>query len=259
MDGPWLILVGVAAGVFAGLFGIGGGIIIVPALILLAGFPLVRATGTSLAAILLPVGILGVLAYYRAKVIDLRASAYIAAGLLASVVVGAWLANTLPVDLMRKLFALFCLYVGWNFIDPVRRFRERRGGGAAAGAEPEKNPRPSPFALLGTGLAAGVAAGMFGIGGGNIIVPILTLVLHYPPKRAIATSLGAILFPFGLPGVLYYHSAGNLDLGAAAWIALGLFLGTVVGAKITIKLPSRTVKMLYGVFLLFVAARFFFF
>ena len=259
MDGPWLILVGVAAGVFAGLFGIGGGIIIVPALILLAGFPLVRATGTSLAAILLPVGILGVLAYYRAKVIDLRASAYIATGLLVSVVVGAWLANTLPVDLMRRLFALFCLYVGWNFIDPVRRFRERRGGGAAAGAEPETNPRPSPFALLGAGLVAGVAAGMFGIGGGNIIVPILTLALHYPPKRAIATSLGAILFPFGLPGVLYYHNAGNLDLAAAAWIAGGLFLGTVVGAKITIRLPSRTVKLLYGVFLLLVAARFFFF
>jgi hypothetical protein len=259
MDGPWLILVGVAAGVFAGLFGIGGGIIIVPALILLAGFPLVRATGTSLAAILLPVGILGVLAYYRAKVIDLRASAYIAAGLLMSVAIGAWLANTLPVGLMRRLFALFCLYVGWNFIDPVRRFRERRGGGAAAGAELETNPRPSPLALLGTGLVAGVAAGMFGIGGGNIIVPILTLALHYPPKRAIATSLGAILFPFGLPGVVYYHNAGNLDLGAAAWIAGGLFLGTVVGAKITIRLPSRTVKLLYGVFLLLVAARFFFF
>jgi len=256
MDGPWLILVGVAAGVFAGLFGIGGGIIIVPALILLAGFPLVRATGTSLAAILLPVGILGVLAYYRAKVIDLRASAYIAAGLLTSVAVGAWLANTLPAGIMQKLFALFCLYVSWNFIDPVRRLRERRSGRAATGAEPETNPRPSPFALLGTGLVAGVAAGMFGIGGGNIIVPILTLVLHYPPKRAIATSLGAILFPFGITGVLVYHRAGNLDLGAAAWITLGLFLGTVVGAKITIRLPSRTVKLGYGFFLIFVAAWF---
>src|SRR4030042_2922842 len=91
MTGPWLVLVGVAAGVFAGLFGIGGGIIIVPALILLAGFPLVKATGTSLAAILLPVGVLGVIAYYRARIIDLRASAYIAAGLLTSVGVGGGL------------------------------------------------------------------------------------------------------------------------------------------------------------------------
>ncbi len=247
-----------AAGVFAGLFGIGGGIIIVPALILLAGFPLVKATGTSLAAILLPVGILGVIAYYRAKIIDLRASALIAAGLLTSVVVGAWLANTLPVDLMRKLFAVFCLYVGWNFVDPVRIIRERRGGAVQAKPESEEAPHPSFAALVGTGLLAGVMAGMFGIGGGNIIVPILTLALHYPPKRAIATSLGAILFPFGIPGVLYYQRAGNLDLGAAAWIAGGLFIGTVFGALITISLPGRTVKRLYGLFLLFVAVRFFF-
>ncbi len=259
MSGPWLILVGAAAGVFAGLFGIGGGIIIVPALILLAGFPLVKATGTSLAAILLPVGILGVVAYYKARIIDLRASAFIAAGLLTSVVVGAWLANTLPVDLMRKFFAVFCLYVGWNFIDPVRRVRRILGRTVAAKPEPEANPRPSPYALIGIGVLAGVMAGMFGIGGGNIIVPLLTLALHYPAKRAIATSLGAILFPFGLPGVLYYYSAGTLDLGAAAWIALGLFIGTVFGARITISLPSRTVKLLYGFFLVSVAARFFFF
>lgn len=259
MTGPWLILIGVLAGVFAGLFGIGGGIIIVPALILLAGFPLVRATGTSLAAILLPVGILGVVAYYRARIIDLRASAYIAGGLLASVAAGAWLANTLPVDVMRKLFAVFCLYVGWNFIDPATRFRRRRGLPVAAKPEPEAPPRPPVPALVGIGLLAGILAGMFGIGGGNIIVPLLTLALHYPPKRAIATSLGAILFPFGIPGVLYYANAGNLDLGAAAWIAGGLFLGTVFGALITIRLPGRTVKLMYGIFLVFVAARFFLF
>jgi uncharacterized membrane protein YfcA len=259
MSGPWLVLVGAAAGVFAGLFGIGGGIIIVPALILLAGFPLVKATGTSLAAILLPVGILGVIAYHKAKVIDLRASAYIAAGLLTSVIVGAWLANTLPVDLMRRFFALFCLYVSWNFIDPVRRVRRLRGLDVAAKPEPETDPRPPVLPLVGIGALAGVMAGMFGIGGGNIIVPLLTLALHYPPKRAIATSLGAILFPFGVPGVIYYYNAGNLDLGAAAWIALGLFIGTVFGARITISLPSQTVKLLYGLFLIFVAVRFFFF
>ena len=258
MNGPWLILVGVAAGVFAGLFGIGGGIIIVPALILLAGFPLVKATGTSLAAILLPVGILGVLAYYRAKVIDLRASAFIAAGLLTSVIVGAWLANTLPADLMRKFFGLFCLYVSWNFVDPVRRIRKWRGMEVAARPEPEVNPHPSPWPLIGIGLIAGVMAGMFGIGGGNVIVPLLTLALHYPAKRAIATSLGAILFPFGIPGALYYYRAGNLDLVAAAWIAGGVFIGAVFGALITISLPSRTVKLLYGLFLFFVALRFFF-
>ena len=56
--------------------------------------------------------------------------------------------------------------------------------------------------------------------------------------------------------MLYYHQAGNLDLGAAAWIAGGLFIGTVFGALITIRLPNRTVKLLYGIFLVFVAAWF---
>jgi uncharacterized membrane protein YfcA len=258
MSGSWLILVGAVAGLFAGLFGIGGGIIIVPALILLAGFPLVKATGTSLAAILLPVGILGVIAYYRAKVIDLRASLYIALGLLASVAAGAWLANTLPVNIMRKLFAVFCLYVGWNFIDPVRRVRRLRAAYVPAKPEPESEPRPSVIALVAIGLLAGVMAGMFGIGGGNIIVPLLILVLGYSAKRAIATSLGAILLPFGLPGILVYYHNGTLDLAVAAWIALGLFIGTIFGALITIRLPSVTVKFLYGLFLVFVAVRFLF-
>ncbi len=258
MTGPWLIVVGLVAGVFSGLFGIGGGIVIVPALVLLAGFPLVKATGTSLAAILLPVGILGVIAYYRAKVIDLRASVFIGLGLLTSVAVGAWLANTLPADLMKKIYAVFCLYVSWNFIGPVRRVRILLGKKVPPKPEPETNPHPHPMPLIAIGIAAGVMAGMFGIGGGNIIVPLLALVLGYPAKRAIATSLGAILLPFGLPGVLYYYNQGTLDLGAAAWVALGIFMGTVFGARITIRLPSATVKLLYGIFLLFVAARFFF-
>jgi uncharacterized membrane protein YfcA len=256
MTGPWLIFVGVAAGVFAGLFGIGGGIIIVPALILFAGFPLVKATGTSLAAILLPVGILGVIAYYRAKVIDIRASLLVAAGILTSVALGAWLANALPVEIMRRLFAVFCLYVSWNFIDPVRRIRDLMGRDVPPKLEPESSPHPHALALVAVGVLAGVMAGMFGIGGGNIIVPLLALVLGYPAKRAIATSLGAILLPFGLPGVLVYYHQGTLDLGAAAWVALGLFIGTVFGALITIRLRSATVKLLYGLFLVFVAVRF---
>jgi len=258
MSHPLLVLIGLAAGVFAGLFGIGGGVVIVPALILTAGFPLVVATGTSLAAILLPVGILGVLAYHRARIIDVRASILLACGLVASVAVGAWLANTLPAGLMKKLYAVFLLYVSWNFIDPVRRLRRLLGKNVPEKSEPEVPPRPPALVLLAVGLVAGVMAGLFGIGGGNVIVPLLTVVLGYPAKRAIATSLGAILLPIGLPGVLYYYQAGTLDLGAAAWIALGLLVGTVIGAKITIKLPTPTVKLLYGLFLLFVAGRFFF-
>ncbi|MDW7761555.1 MAG: sulfite exporter TauE/SafE family protein [Acidobacteriota bacterium] len=253
-----LVLVGFAAGVMSGMFGIGGGIVIVPALVLLAGFSLVEATGTSLAAILLPVGLLGVIAYYKARIIDIRAAAWMAAGLMISVAAGAWLANALPADTMRIIYAVFLLYMSWEFIEPRRRVLRALGKDAPAKPEPETAPRAPAPALVGVGLAAGVMSGLFGIGGGNIIVPFLTIFLGYPAKRAIATSLATILLPMRLPGVLVFWREGTLDLAAAVPVALGIFLGTVFGARITIRLPSATVKLLYGLFLLFMAARFFF-
>lgn len=256
MQTLFLLIIGLAAGVLSGLFGIGGGVLIVPGLILIAGFSLVQATGTSLAAILLPVGLLGVLVYRRARIIDLRASILIAAGLMGTVAVGAWLANALPGELMKRLYGVFLLYVGGRFVAPLDILRRLRGLSADTPPEPEEIPHPPAAVLLGVGLAAGVLSGLFGIGGGNIIVPILTSFLGYPAKRAIATSLGALLPPIGLPGVLYYHHAGTLDLLTAVPVAAGLFLGTVFGARFTIRLPSKTIKRLYGLFLLFVALRF---
>lgn len=261
MNALILILIGFIAGIFAGLFGIGGGIVIVPALVIFAGFPLIKATGTSLAAIMLPVGILGVIAYYRARILDLRAAAFLSAGLLMSVIVGAWLAHTLPAAVMRKLYAIFCLYVSWTFIKPIDKLKKFRAESYLPEPEPEDNDLPQPpfWALMAIGFLAGIMAGMFGIGGGNIIVPFLVLFLHYPPKRAIATSLAALLPPIGLPGVIYYYKAGTLDVRMAIFLAMGLLLGTVFGAKINIKMPTSKVKLFYGLFLIFVAIRFFFF
>lgn len=261
MNGTVVVAIGLVAGVFAGLFGIGGGIVIVPSLVLMAGFPLVKATGTSLAAIMLPVGILGVIAYYRARILDLRAAAYLASGLLISVIIGAWVAHTLPANLMRKLYAVFCLYVSLTFIKPLEKLKRFRSESYLPEPEPDADngPRPPFFLLIAVGFLAGIMAGMFGIGGGNIIVPFLVLFLGYPPKRAIATSLVALLPPIGLPGVIYYYKAGTLDVRIAALLAAGLLLGTLLGARINIRLPTPRVKMLYGFFLIFVAVRFLFF
>jgi uncharacterized membrane protein YfcA len=74
-----LVLVGLAAGVLAGLFGIGGGVLIVPALVYFAAMPIKTATGTSLGALLLPVGLLGAMAYWKAGHVDVRASLLVVA------------------------------------------------------------------------------------------------------------------------------------------------------------------------------------
>lgn len=105
------LAIGLAAGVLSGLFGIGGGVLIVPALIFLARFPVKMATGTSLGALLLPVGILGAYAYWRAGNLDLRASLLVAAGLLVGAYAGARLADTVPGPLLQRLFAGFLAVV----------------------------------------------------------------------------------------------------------------------------------------------------
>jgi hypothetical protein len=261
MNSLVVVAIGFLAGIFSGLFGIGGGIVMVPIMVILAGFPLIKATGTSLAAIMLPVGIFGVIAYHRARILDLRAAIFISSGLLISVVIGAWLAHSLPSDVMRLLYGIFCLYVSWNFIKPLEKLKKFRGESYLPEVEPDNNNHPHPhfLPLIGVGLVAGVMSGMFGIGGGNIIVPFLVMFLKYPPKRAIATSLAALLPPIGLPGVIYYYQQGTLDINIALLLAAGLLLGTVFGAKINMRMPSTQVKMLYGIFLIFVAIRFIFF
>jgi hypothetical protein len=106
-----LVLVGLAAGVLAGLFGIGGGVLIVPALIYFAAMPIKTATGTSLGALLLPVGLLGAMAYWKAGHIDLRASLLIALGLFFGALVGARLALVMQAAMLQRAFAVFLVAI----------------------------------------------------------------------------------------------------------------------------------------------------
>ncbi len=106
-----ILLIGVGAGVLSGLFGIGGGTVIVPALILIARFDPVTATGTSLAALVLPVGILGAVEYYRNGHLDVRYALLIAIGLFAGAWFGARIAQGLQPMVARRLFAVFLVIV----------------------------------------------------------------------------------------------------------------------------------------------------
>jgi uncharacterized membrane protein YfcA len=107
-----IAIIGLIGGILSGLFGIGGGLVIVPALILVAGFPIATAAGTSLAALLLPVGLFGALVYYQAGNVDLRAAAVIAVGLLIGAFFGARLGTLLPPQIAQRAFGIFLVVVG---------------------------------------------------------------------------------------------------------------------------------------------------
>jgi hypothetical protein len=252
-----LLILGVAAGVLSGMFGIGGGVVIVPALSVLFGFELQNAIGTSLGVLVMPVSFFAVLAYYRADLLQISAASLIALGLIGGGVVGAQIALGLPGGLLKQLYGLFLIYVGWRFAEPRKVWAERRG--TQKKSDPSQAPaqREAPwYGMLAVGLGAGVASGLFGIGGGLVIVPVLVGLLRYEQKRAVGTSLAALLPPVGLGAVLSYYDAGKVELNVVVFIAAGLVIGAFAGAKIALGLPSATIKRLYGVFLLLVSLRF---
>ena len=109
--------------------------------------------------------------------------------------------------------------------------------------------------LLAIGLFAGVLSGMFGIGGGLVIVPALLLVVKLKEFEAIGTSLAALIPPVGLLGAFEYYRNGHINLKYAALIAAGLFIGAYFGAKITLGLSPLVVRRLYAGFLILVAGR----
>ena len=106
------------------------------------------------------------------------------------------------------------------------------------------------FLLLIIGLSAGLLSGLFGIGGGLLIVPALVYGLGYSQKLAIGTSLAVLLPPVGIAAVWEYHKNGHVDLKAAFIIAFMLIVGSWVGAHITAQLDSNLMKALFGVLLI---------
>jgi uncharacterized membrane protein YfcA len=112
--------------------------------------------------------------------------------------------------------------------------------------------------FVGIGLMAGVLAGLFGIGGGIVIVPALILLARFAPQVATGTSLAIFLFPVGLLGAYSYYKEGNVRVLPAVIMAVGLFLGSPIGAKISQSMSPLMLRRSFAVFLVLVAARMWF-
>lgn len=106
------IIIGALAGILSGLFGIGGGIIIVPGLIFLKGFSQIKAQGTSIIAMLPPVGILAFMEYYKKGNTDILAGIVICIAMVIGAKFGGQFANQLPISVMKKAFGIFIILVG---------------------------------------------------------------------------------------------------------------------------------------------------
>lgn len=112
--------------------------------------------------------------------------------------------------------------------------------------------------MIGLGVGAGVFGGMFGIGGGLIIVPALVLIFGFDQKTANGTSLLAQLLPVAFLAVREYWKRGEVSIPGGLGVAVGLTLGTLIGAMLTGQLSPTGMKRAYGGFLIIVGAYFLF-
>lgn len=105
------------------------------------------------------------------------------------------------------------------------------------------------------GLVAGIFGGMFGIGGGTILIPVLVYLFGLTQHQAQGTTLAIMVPPIGLLAALRYYYSGNVKLGMVGFICLGFFIGGLIGAHLIQGVADPTLKKLFGAFLLFIALR----
>lgn len=237
-----LLLVGVLGGVLSGLFGVGGGIIMVPLLMMLAGMDQRRASATSLAAIV-PTSVVGAVTYGIAGHIDVVAGVAISAGGVVGSLIGARLLRALPIGWLRWLFVALLILVAIRlfFEVPARGSGVEHTGGAIAG-------------LVALGLVMGVASGLFGIGGGVVVVPVLVALFGTSDLLAKGTSLLAIV-PASVTGTIANARVRLVSLPDALLVGVSAALASFVGSALAFLLPAQLSTILFAVLIFAVVAQ----
>lgn len=248
-------VLGLCAGVLAGLLGVGGGLIIVPSLIFLfswQGLPSDQvvhlAVGTSLATIL-ATAMASLLAHHRKGAVVWPVVRGLAPGLVAGAWIGAWLAEGLNTVWLQRSFAVFALLVAVQM---------------ALGRQPAAQRQPPGTAgLLGVGGVIGVVSGVVGIGGGSLTVPFLSWC-GVPLRNAVATSAACGL-PIAIGGTLGYlllgpAAVGSANLGHVHWPAAVAVAAVSVfsapwGAALAHRLPVLLLKRVFALLLAGVGLR----
>lgn len=236
------ILIGLSVGVLVGLLGVGGGILLVPALTSLLGFTQHVAQGTSLFMQLPPLGLGALMLYWRKGLVDRWAGAACALGIFAGGYLGSRVAIGIGSEqLMKGLFGGFLL------VAAVMLWRSPAQKASAPVAHEGLTRFAVVFVLAG---GVGVLSGLFGVGGGILLVPLLVLALGFEQHVAQGTSLVALVPPTGLLAFLNYAHAGEVHWKAGLLIMPGILLGGLAGGRIALRFPPYKMRRIFAFLLL---------
>ena len=266
------LVVGLAVGVLAGLLGIGGGMLLVPAFKLGYAMDSLMCTATSLFTII-PTSVSGAISHIRNKTCLPKLGVAAGRGGACLSPLGVWLATLSPDWAVMGAAALIIAYSSVTmFRKALKAPKVPRGAGAgaadAAAKEAAAEDRAAAIerahaeaptigwreAAIGAaiGLFAGLASGYVGVGGGFIMVPLMMSILHVPMKLTSGTSLIAVMI-LAVPGTVTQALLGNINWIAGIAVACGSIPGATLGAKLIPKVPERQLRFLFAGFLVVAA------
>lgn len=263
----WLILsiIGLVAGTLGSLMGLGGGIIIVPAMMILSGYLAILvgvtpqvAVGTSL-LIMIFTGLSSTLAYIKQKTVDLRSGWLFFAGSGPGALVGVYFNNSIDPNMFLIFFGGFIIIISFilmirKYLKPIKPTKKgiTRQYINEAGEAIEYGYQPA--LALSIAFIVGMCSGLFGIGGGSLMVPAMILLFGFPPHRAVATSMFMIFLSAMLSSITHI-ALGNINWLYAFALIPGAWFGGKLGATINQRLKSETVVNLLRVFLVIIGVR----
>jgi len=233
------VLIGFIAGVFGGLVGLGGGVVMIPMMTRLLGLSQSLAQGTSL-AIVVVAGLAGAMAYARAGNVDVTAALILAVTASLSARAGARTCSVLPEWKLQRLFGCLLLVVSALLIA-----KPHLGGLAVmtlAGW-------PALAALALTGLATGFVMGLLGIGGGAFLIAGMVLFVGMGQHTAQGSSLLSMV-PAAAVGAYTHWRLGNVVTGILPGLAAGIVLGAFLGGTVANALPEQGLRVLFAAVLI---------
>lgn len=239
------MLIGLTAGVFGGILGIGGGLIMIPLMVGVLKLTQHKAHGTSLVALVFT-GIGGAITYASNGSVDFTGAALLAVTAVLTAPLGARYCYALTGKKLKIYFGAFLIFCSaLLFLKPYLT--------DAIGTVPNYE---KIIILLTTGAFTGFLSGMMGVGGGTIMIPVMVILAGFTQHVAQGTSL-LVMVPTGAIGSFTHWKMGNVEKGALWGLIPGIILGTYLGGNIANIIPNDSLRLVFASMLIFVGVRYF--
>ncbi len=257
LDVVLILIIGIIVSAFGSITGFGGGIFMVPILVIAFHIPITSAIG-AVSVALFPLAFISSIYNHREQMIDYTAGILLEIPTVVGAVFGALLTSWIPIKKLEFIFAFFVFFMGIQMM-----IKEKKEETKITDWFNKMNKVPPSFerktetgtyhfsALMTTsfGIMAGTVAGMFGVGGGFLKGPIMIKVFKIPARIAASTALFMIIFTSLTSSITHYY-LGHIHLRYALPVSLGYIIGAFVGNRFNKKTSDENLKTIIGVALL---------